>query len=64
MPLFALLLIATYMPPEQLASCTYPDTVEQNHHQGLADLYAIGIAVWTLLIETDPSTGILARAHF
>ena len=44
----------TYMPPEQLASCINPDTVERNHHQGLADLYAIGIALWTLLIGTDP----------
>ena len=44
----------TYMPPEQLASCINPDTMERNHHQGLADLYAIGIALWTLLIGTDP----------
>ena len=44
----------TYMPPEQLTNYIYGASVGQNHHQGLADLYAIGIALWTLLIGDDP----------
>lgn len=50
-----------YMAPEQLVWYLdeRPVTIKglPTHHQGLADVYGLGMSLWRLLVEKDPSRG-------
>lgn len=56
-----------YMPMEQLT--TYMHSVQQrlylrpDHNQGLADVYSLGISLWTMLIGRDPLVRVLECTH-
>lgn len=48
-----------YMPMEQLNSYMHPAYLPPNHHQGLADVYSLGISLWEMLVGRDPLARVL-----
>lgn len=52
-----------YMPMEQLNSFMHPTYMRPNHHQGLADVYSLGISVWEMLVGQDPLLRVLRGTH-
>ena len=43
-----------FMPPEQLVRQMYPEFAWPRHHQGQADVYSVGVCLWSLLIGQYP----------